>query len=268
MACLILLILYFTADSRRAHSHDFYTSTVKAMDAKAAVAAAKDAENADIGQRLRGAEAAAKKAADAKTPNPNVGAEKEVPILGDAAKNVAGRIKVKGGEKWDMSTGKEAAGVSKDGGQAEVKEETAETKEEHDVEVELNSILKRSPSTFCALSRILRASLTDPSSVRTVIIFSKSYCPFSAKAKSILVEKYTIVPPPFVVELDQHPLGPKLQASLEKSTGRRTVPNVLINGKSIGGGDDVEALDTGGTLVEKIRTMGGKRIMEAKVRDR
>jgi len=46
------------------------------------------------------------------------------------------------------------------------------------------------------------------------------------------------------------------------------VPNVLINGKSIGGGDDVAALDSGGTLVEKIRSMGGKRIMEAKVRDR
>ncbi len=101
----------------------------------------------------------------------------------------------------------------------------------------------------------------------TVIIFSKSYCPFSAKAKRILVEKYSIVPAPFVVELDQHPLGPKLQASLEKSTGRRTVPNVLINGKSIGGGDDVEALDTGGTLVEKVQKMGGKRIMEAKLRD-
>jgi glutaredoxin len=39
----------------------------------------------------------------------------------------------------------------------------------------------------------------------TVIIFSKSYCPFSAKAKRILVEKYSIVPAPFVVELDQHP---------------------------------------------------------------
>jgi glutaredoxin-related protein len=52
---------------------------------------------------------------------------------------------------------------------------------------------------------------------------------------------------------------------LEKSTGRRTVPNVLINGKSIGGGDDVEALDVKGELVEKVRGMGGKRIMEAKL---
>ncbi len=43
------------------------------------------------------------------------------------------------------------------------------------------------------------------------------------------------------------------------------MPNVLINGKSIGGGDDVEALDVKGELVEKVRGMGGKRIMEAKL---
>ena len=99
----------------------------------------------------------------------------------------------------------------------------------------------------------------------TVIVFSKSYCPFSAKAKRILLEKYTIVPAPYVVELDQHPLGRGLQDALAKSTGRRTVPNVLINGKSIGGGDDVEALDVDGALIDKVRSMGGKRIMEAKL---
>lgn len=99
----------------------------------------------------------------------------------------------------------------------------------------------------------------------TVIVFSKSYCPFSAKAKRILLEKYTVVPAPYVVELDQHPLGGGLQDALAKSTGRRTVPNVLINGKSIGGGDDVEALDVGGALIDKVRSMGGRRIMEAKL---
>jgi hypothetical protein len=30
---------------------------------------------------------------------------------------------------------------------------------------------------------------------------------------------------------------------LAQSTGRRTVPNVLVSGKSIGGGDDIAALD-------------------------
>lgn len=42
------------------------------------------------------------------------------------------------------------------------------------------------------------------------------------------------------------------------------MPNVLINGKSIGGGDDVAALDESDTLISKIKEMGGKRIMEIK----
>ncbi|KAL8771131.1 MAG: hypothetical protein Q9209_003302 [Squamulea sp. 1 TL-2023] len=167
------------------------------------------------------------------------------------ANGVVGRKKYKGGENWDVATGKQApiGGKNKGdegtkGDNEETKEETAETKEEHEIEVELNAILKKGP----------------------IIVFSKSYCPYSMKAKTILLEKYTIVPTPYVVELDEHRLGPGLQAALEKSTGRRTVPNVLINGKSIGGGDDVQKLDLDGQLVEKVKGMGGKRIMEAKLR--
>lgn len=73
---------------------------------------------------------------------------------------------------------------------------------------------------------------------------------------------YNIVPAPYVEELDLHPLGGRLQHALEKSTGRRTVPNVLINGKSIGGGDDVAAFDADDRLIDTIKTLGGKRIME------
>jgi glutaredoxin len=95
-----------------------------------------------------------------------------------------------------------------------------------------------------------------------VIIFSKSYCPYSKKAKTILLHQYKINPPPYVVELDQHPLGPALQAALAKSTGRQTVPNVLINGRSIGGGDDIESLHQRGKLANTIKSMGGKRVVE------
>lgn len=98
--------------------------------------------------------------------------------------------------------------------------------------------------------------------VSLVIIFSKSYCPFSKKAKSIILDHYTVVPAPYVVELDLHPLGPHIQQLLAKSTGRRTVPNVLVNGLSIGGGDDVEALDKEDQLATKIKSIGKKRIME------
>lgn len=96
-----------------------------------------------------------------------------------------------------------------------------------------------------------------------VIIFSKTFCPFSKKAKQILLKQYKIVPPPYVVELDEHPLGPGLQAALATSTGRKTVPNVLINGKSIGGGDDVEALHEKRKLIDTVKSMGAKRIVEA-----
>ncbi|KAL1886396.1 60S ribosomal protein L9B [Paecilomyces lecythidis] len=122
------------------------------------------------------------------------------------------------------------------------KEEEKEPEPEDDPEIrdELNGILKMSP----------------------IIVFSKSYCPYSAKAKNILLEKYNIVPAPFVVELDLHPLGQKLQLLLARNTGRKTVPNILVNGRSIGGGDDIAALDQEQQLGAKLKLYGGKRIME------
>uniref|UniRef100_A0A093V431 60S ribosomal protein L9-B n=1 Tax=Talaromyces marneffei PM1 TaxID=1077442 RepID=A0A093V431_TALMA len=122
----------------------------------------------------------------------------------------------------------------------EHKHETSkEEEEEREASAELDSILKRSP----------------------IIVFSKSYCPFSRKAKSIL-NQYNIVPALYIVELDKHALGPQLQKLLGKITGRRTVPNVLVNGISIGGGDDVEALDRDDELISKIKSIAGKSIME------
>ncbi|KAG5978837.1 hypothetical protein E4U55_005852 [Claviceps digitariae] len=113
-----------------------------------------------------------------------------------------------------------------------------ETKEAHEAEVELNAILKKSP----------------------VVIFSKTYCPHSKRAKGVLLEKYIITPEPYVVELDEHPLGPALQDTLHEKTGRGTVPNVLINGVSIGGGDDIVDLDNHNKLASKIKRLGNKRV--------
>jgi len=60
-------------------------------------------------------------------------------------------------------------------------------------------------------------------------------------------------------------MGPQLQAKLATMTGRRTVPNVLINGKSIGGGDDVAKLHGSGKLAQTVRSMGGKRMVVSQV---
>ncbi|KAI1935574.1 hypothetical protein LOZ66_005114 [Ophidiomyces ophidiicola] len=109
-------------------------------------------------------------------------------------------------------------------------------------EAEFNVILKRSP----------------------IIIFSKTYCPYSHSAKHILLKKHSIVPAPFVVELDQHPMGPDLQQLLARNTGRKTVPNTLVNGVSIGGASEVAELEHSGELLGKIKKMVGKRLVEAK----
>lgn len=70
------------------------------------------------------------------------------------------------------------------------------------------------------------------------------------------------MPAPYVVELDHHPLGRDLQSVLGQSTGRRTVPNILVNGKSIGGGDDIAGLDRAGELTSTLKNMGGKWIVD------
>ena len=80
------------------------------------------------------------------------------------------------------------------------------------------------------------------------------------------MEKYIIDPAPHVVELDQHPLGAALQALLADRTGRRTVPNVLINGVSIGGGDEVAQLDSSHSLIEKVQDLGSKKILDVRLR--
>lgn len=98
-----------------------------------------------------------------------------------------------------------------------------------------------------------------------VIIFSKTWCPHSKRAKHILLDLYTIDPEPYVVELDEHPHGASIQALLSEKTRRSTVPNVLVSGISIGGADNVADLDSAGMLAEKINQLGQGRLTVTKL---
>ncbi|XP_047312430.1 glutaredoxin-C3 [Impatiens glandulifera] len=78
-----------------------------------------------------------------------------------------------------------------------------------------------------------------------ITIFSKSYCPYSLRAKNVfnkLQEKA------FVVELDLRDDGYKIQDVLLEMVGRRTVPQVFVNGKHIGGSDDLKVAVENGEL--------------------
>ncbi|OWZ11315.1 Glutaredoxin [Phytophthora megakarya] len=78
-----------------------------------------------------------------------------------------------------------------------------------------------------------------------VVVYSKSYCPYCTKTKTLLTQlgaKYD------VVELDQIDGGSEQQDALEQITGQSTVPNVFVGGKSIGGNSDVQKLHKAGNL--------------------
>ncbi|KAJ5281879.1 hypothetical protein N7478_007251 [Penicillium angulare] len=244
---ILIMTFYYSGEGSSIQNQKFYKSTLEAMKAK---------ENAKQKTKDRIQDAMAKPAI---APAVNADAEKAAPVANVKGTEemeeipIAGRTKMTVPKKGPQDTlseqdSEKAGWVAEsekkksddDEKEKEKKEEKEKEEEKLDAKAELNAILKRAP----------------------IIIFSKSYCPYSKRAKSILLEGYTISPRPFVVELDQHPIGQDLQTLLAQNTGRRTVPNILVNGKSIGGGDDIAALDQSDDLASKLRQYGGKWVAD------
>eukprot|EP00842_Homolaphlyctis_polyrhiza_P001214 jgi/Hompol1/2093/HPOL_003559-RA len=101
--------------------------------------------------------------------------------------------------------------------------------------------IRKQPQQTATVAEFVNAAIEASS----VVLFSKSYCPFSRHAKSVLTSKgigYT------AYELDLLSDGGQIQAFLLSKTGQRTVPNIFIHQKHIGGADDLDALNTSGKL--------------------
>ncbi|XP_041021051.1 glutaredoxin-C3 isoform X2 [Juglans microcarpa x Juglans regia] len=84
-----------------------------------------------------------------------------------------------------------------------------------------------------------------------ITIFSKSYCPYCLRAKRIFSELHE---QPFVVELDLRDDGGQIQNVILDMVGRSTVPQVFVNGKHIGGSDDLRAAVLSGQLQKVLGT--------------
>merc|ERR1719186_2532625 len=87
-------------------------------------------------------------------------------------------------------------------------------------------------------------------STHQVMMFSKTTCPFCTKIKQLfnsLQIKYE------VLELDEIRDGAAVQAALAEKSGQRTVPNVYINGKHVGGCDDTLKLHTENKLLAMVQ---------------
>jgi len=74
-----------------------------------------------------------------------------------------------------------------------------------------------------------------------IVIFSKSYCPYCARAKRLLTSEFAHLKDQiYIKELDESPSdGSKIQDYLQEKTGQRTVPNIFISQKHVGGCDAV-----------------------------
>ncbi|CAG8176970.1 unnamed protein product [Penicillium salamii] len=260
---ILFLTFYYSGEASKIQNQKFYRSTVDAMKAKEANHAKtqekiQNAMHAPGGSAGTGAGAGAVAGNGAGDGTHDAPAPKvAIPPANEETEDIpiAGRTKMTVPKKGtEVTEGGESAQSEED------KEREIKEQKEADAKSELNDILKRAPSMMDpgTTKETTKEALTP----MTVIIFSKSYCPHSKRAKTILLEHYAIQPKPFVVELDQHPLGPYLQALLGQKTGRRTVPNVLVSGKSIGGGDDIAALEQSDELASTLKSLGGKWIVD------
>jgi glutaredoxin 3 len=76
-----------------------------------------------------------------------------------------------------------------------------------------------------------------------IIIYTKDYCPYCVKAKTLLNRKNAAFR-----EIDITRDATLVQEMIEKSGGRRTVPQIFIGDTHVGGADDLYALDAAGKL--------------------
>jgi glutaredoxin 3 len=81
-----------------------------------------------------------------------------------------------------------------------------------------------------------------------IVIFSKSYCPYCFKTKQLFLgpigKDFSVK----ILELDKLEDGHKIQVELLVLTGQKTVPNVFVKRKHLGGNDDTHAALATGKL--------------------
>ena len=76
-----------------------------------------------------------------------------------------------------------------------------------------------------------------------VVMYSSAHCPYCDRAKQLLDAKNVEYP---VHRID---INPELFAEMQQlCNNARTVPQILINNQSIGGFDDLKALEVAGKL--------------------
>ena len=83
--------------------------------------------------------------------------------------------------------------------------------------------------------------MSDPT--RDIVVYSTGWCPYCVRARALLERKGL----PFrEIKVDEDPA--EREAMLARSGGRRTVPQIFIGERHVGGFDELYALDKSGQL--------------------
>ncbi len=82
-----------------------------------------------------------------------------------------------------------------------------------------------------------------------IVVYSTPFCGYCGAAKRLLAGKGVDV-----TEIDVMFDPEQRQKMMEMSGGRRTVPQIFIDGRHIGGFEDLSALDANGELDQLLAT--------------
>jgi glutaredoxin 3 len=83
--------------------------------------------------------------------------------------------------------------------------------------------------------------MSDPTP--DIVVYSTGWCPYCVRARALLERKGL----PFrEIKIDEDPA--EREAMLARSGGRRTVPQIFIGERHVGGFDELYALDKSGQL--------------------
>ena len=83
-----------------------------------------------------------------------------------------------------------------------------------------------------------------------ILMYSTRVCPYCIRAEQLLAKKGIAPDQIEKIRVDDHP---EQRAEMMRITGRRTVPQIFIGDRHVGGFDDLAALDAAGELDPLLR---------------
>jgi glutaredoxin 3 len=85
-----------------------------------------------------------------------------------------------------------------------------------------------------------------------ITLYVTGWCPYCQRAKALLSSKQLVFNE---IDVDE---DPKLRQEMISRSGRRTVPQIFIGERHVGGCDDLYALESAGELDQLVSNLSGQ----------